>query len=375
MAWLVDYKEIVDRLDAIHPIQYGKTRNFIDGAVTALSPYVSRGVLDTSMIFDHLVNKGYTYYQSEKFIQQLLWREFFQRIWQSKKSLIDDDLKRPQENVSNHGIPKSICNATTSIHAVDEGILQLKETGTMHNHLRMYVAFLSCNLGNAHWHHPAQWMYYHLLDGDWGSNALSWQWVAGTFSNKKYTANQENINYYCKTNQRNTFIDVSYEILGGMYTPIELRTHESIELITELPIHSSPILDINLPTLVYNYYNLSPTWRADISANRILLLEPELFKKYPISGKCISFMMALSANIKNLQIFTGSFKELKSLLSNSKIYFKEHPLNEHYEGVEDKRSWILKDVDPPTGSFFSFWKKNQPKIMQRFQHVGNTKNV
>ena len=35
-------------------------------------------------------------------------------------------------------------------------------------------------------------MYYHLLDGDWASNALSWQWVAGSNASKKYYANQAN---------------------------------------------------------------------------------------------------------------------------------------------------------------------------------------
>ena len=39
-----------------------------------------------------------------------------------------------------------------------------------------------------------------------GSNALSWQWVAGTNSHKKYLANQENINKYCKSNDKNTFL-------------------------------------------------------------------------------------------------------------------------------------------------------------------------
>jgi len=31
----------------------------------------------------------------------------------------------------------------------------------------------------------------HLLDGDAASNVCSWQWVAGTFSSKKYFCNQE----------------------------------------------------------------------------------------------------------------------------------------------------------------------------------------
>ncbi|MEY2596582.1 MAG: hypothetical protein RI965_1854 [Bacteroidota bacterium] len=360
--YITNYNKIIQLLDRIDPIKYGRTRNFIHGAVTQLSPYISRGVLDTEMIFQHLARKKYTYYQCEKFIQQLLWREYFQRVWQIKKSMIDRDLKNKQEEVSNWGIPISINNAQTSIHAIDEGIRKLKTEGSMHNHLRMYIAFLSCNLGNSHWYHPAQWMYYYLLDGDWGSNALSWQWVAGTFSNKKYIANQENINHYTGTNQTNTFLDISYEVLQNLSTPAELKNHEIIDFETNLPENTSIQIDQSLPTLLYNYYNLSPTWKSDIKANRILLLEPAIFKKYPVSDRCISFMMELSSNIKDVQIFTGSFEELKSKTADSTIHYREHPLNEHYQGIEDPRPWILPDADQVTGSFFSFWKKNAKKL-------------
>ena len=39
------YDDILQRVWKIDPINYGKTRNFIDGAVTYLSPYISRGVI------------------------------------------------------------------------------------------------------------------------------------------------------------------------------------------------------------------------------------------------------------------------------------------------------------------------------------------
>ena len=94
----------------------------------------------------------------------------------------------------------------------------------MHNHLRMYTAAICCNIGQYHWLQPAKWMYYHLLDGDWGSNALSWQWVAGTNSHKKYIANQENINKYCFTKDENTFLDKSYAELSAFEKiPLEIK--------------------------------------------------------------------------------------------------------------------------------------------------------
>ena len=45
MDFPANYDEIVYRIDKIDPIQYSKTRNYIDGNITYLSPYISRGVI------------------------------------------------------------------------------------------------------------------------------------------------------------------------------------------------------------------------------------------------------------------------------------------------------------------------------------------
>ena len=361
------YDQIIQLFEQIDPVRYGKSRNFINGAVTQLSPYVSRGIIDIKQILDYLINKGYPYYSCEKFIQQLFWREYFQRVWQTYQGGMNQDIKQAQSDVNNHGIPTALLNAHTSIQAIDDGIELLKSSGMMHNHLRMYTAFLACNMGKSHWLHPAKWMYYHLLDGDWGSNALSWQWVAGSFSNKKYIANQENINHYTKSSQTNTFLDISYDELQLLETPSVLVDIESATLQTNLPSASTLNIDAELPVLLYNYYNLSPTWRADMKANRILLLEPEIFKEHPVADHCISFVLQLAENIDGIQLFIGSFNELKKLLNNQPVYFREHPLNAHYEGIEDSRSWIIPSTTEVRGSFFSFWKKNEQAIRGMFR--------
>ena len=45
-----DYDSIIDKINAIHPEKYSKTRNFLNGEVTYLSPYISRGVLSTKQV-------------------------------------------------------------------------------------------------------------------------------------------------------------------------------------------------------------------------------------------------------------------------------------------------------------------------------------
>ena len=158
------YQEILQKFNDIDPIAYGRSRNFINGAVTNLSPYISRGVIDTNIVLEYLVNKGFTYFQLEKFIQQLAWREYFQRVWQLKGDQINFDLKQDQQARVQTGLPLSLLDAKTEIFAVDNALNLLKLEGNMHNHMRMYTAFLTCNLAGFHWRDPARWMIisYHL---------------------------------------------------------------------------------------------------------------------------------------------------------------------------------------------------------------------
>ena len=218
------YAEILQRIRAIDPVKYSSTRNYINGAITHLSPYISRGIISTKFILSEVLNKGYKPAQIEKFIQELAWRDYWQQVWIAKGAAINEDLKHLQTPVSNHSVSKAIVDATTGVEALDTAIETLYKTGYMHNHLRMYIAAVCCNMGYSHWKVPAQWMYYHLLDADWASNALSWQWVAGSNANKKYVANQDNINKYCFTTQKNTFLDVPYEAFTSMQIPC-LLTH------------------------------------------------------------------------------------------------------------------------------------------------------
>ena len=221
----------------------------------------------------------------------------------------------------------------------------------------MYVAATVCNIGKSHWKIPAKWMYYHLLDADWASNALSWQWTAGAFSTKKYYASQENINKYCGTNQRGTFLDVAYEEFPEMRIPKELQEIENPVLMTELPEKSPIKIDKSLPTLIYNFYNLDPLWKSDIKANRVLLFEPTHFEKYPISPKTVDFVLKLAANISEIQIYTGEFDELKMECDLTKIHFKEHPTNVNYKGIEQPRDWMFPEIRNYYPSFFGYWRK------------------
>lgn len=360
MKFRTDYATILEQLDAIDPLAYGKTRNFVDGAVTKLSPYISRGVISTRMVMEHVINRGYDPYHIEKFLQELAWRDYWQQVWVEKGAAINEDLKREQPNVLHHAMPERLNAAETGIGAVDQAIAGLYDHGYMHNHLRMYVASVACNVGRSHWKLPAQWMYYHLIDGDWASNALSWQWVAGANANKKYYANQENINKFCYTKQQDGFLNVPYEAFEDMKVPEEFSETYQPVFKTPLPEPREVRLDTTKPLLIYNYYNLDPLWRKEDEANRVLLIEPSVFSKYPISQHAIDFMLDISKNIQEIQVYIGEFDELKLKAEGQSIFYKEHPLN-RYGGHEDPRDWMfsIKGYFP---SFFSFWKKCRKEL-------------
>ncbi len=357
------YSEILQRVRNLDPVKYGSTRNYINGSVTYLSPYISRGIISTKFVLAETLKKGYQPAQIGKFIQELAWRDYWQQVWIAKGDAINQDLKHPQTAVSNTGISKAIVEANIGIEAIDTAIQEFYKTGYLHNHLRMYIATIACNIGQSHWKAPAQWMYYHLLDADWASNALSWQWIAGSNANKKYVANQENINNYCFTEQKGTFLDVPYEILPLSKIPEILKDTLHLVLKTVLPNQHPIVVDEKLPSCFYNFYNLDPLWKKKISANRILLLEPSHLEQYPVSQKSIDFVIKIAEeNIPNVQIYVGKFNELIKAYNFGTIYYKEHPLNNHYEGIEEARDWMF-DVQGYYPSFFAFWKKCKKQLV------------
>jgi deoxyribodipyrimidine photo-lyase len=85
--------------------------------------------------------------------------------------------------------------------------------------------------------------------------------------------------------------------------PEELGELLDLKLTTSLPNKEEIVIDSQLPTLIYNFYNLDPNWKSDLEANRILLLEPSIFNDYPISEQTLNFVLELSKNIDSIQIF------------------------------------------------------------------------
>lgn len=311
-------------------------------------------------MFEHIVSLDLPWAAIEKLVQELAWRDYWQQVWLAKCKGIFRDLKNTQEPINNYEIPTAISAGSTGITAIDEAIDELYRTGYMHNHMRMYVASICSNLANSHWLNPAKWMYYHLLDGDLASNHLSWQWVAGAFSSKKYYANQGNINKYFNSSQRRTFLDVEYAEFEKLNDIPQLRETRPFDLKTTLPTVQLPELTQET-TLVYNYYNLDPQWHEGEDVQRVLFLEPSHFEQFPVSQNSLDFVLKLSKNIAGIKLFVGEFTALATTLGPENIIYKEHPTNQHYQGRKEEREW-LTSVTGYFPSFFKFWNKANKEL-------------
>jgi deoxyribodipyrimidine photo-lyase len=353
------YQDLVDFITTIDPVSYAKTRNHLDGDVTRLSPYITRGVISLPDIRS-LIYQNYSPEASEKLIQELAWREYFYRVWYEKGDAIFDDLRFEQKNVRSHELVSSLVQATTGITVLDDGIRKLYNQGYMHNHVRMWVAMTACTVAKAYWYPMSRWMYYHLLDGDIASNTLSWQWVAGTSRSEPYTAHQQLINACSSSQQTGTFLDVPRDDVGTGDVPDVLEATESFAYTTELPQGDDIILDSDATVFLYHPWHLDPTWRNDETADvKVLVLEPSHFNKFPVSQKVIDFIITTARTmIPGIQLYVGEIADLKGIDTVRKIYTRHHPCAEHFPCVIDERPELFPDVPKKYyKSFFAYWKE------------------
>ncbi|MDH6059382.1 deoxyribodipyrimidine photo-lyase [Chrysosporum bergii ANA360D] len=189
-------------LQQVNPVAYAKTRNFLNRAVTKLSPYIRYGVLSLREVRDHVWEQVNHTDDANKLINELGWRDYWQRLYVK----LGDGIWKDQEEYKTGytstdyavNLPPDITQGTTGRVCIDSFSHQLRSTGYLHNHMRMWLAAYIVHWRRIRWQAGAKWFLQHLLDGDPASNNMSWQWVASTFSHKPYFFNRENLERYTK---------------------------------------------------------------------------------------------------------------------------------------------------------------------------------
>lgn len=186
----------LERLCRIDPAAYAVTRNLVGGKVTGLSPWIRHGVLSLAEVRDQALAVAESPTVAEKFVSELGWRDYWQRVQGALGGRIMESLERPAaipRKASESHLPPEVERAATGLACVDAFLVRLVTTGGLHNHERMWLAAWMVHTAGIDWRVGADFFLTHLLDGDPASNHLSWQWVAGTFSAKPYLARRRTI--------------------------------------------------------------------------------------------------------------------------------------------------------------------------------------
>lgn len=189
-------KAALEALDKFSVQGYASTRNKLQGNVSRLSFYVRHGVLGLREVAERIRERFGVSYDAAKFWQELGWRQFWRLIYARLGNRIYEDLEPAKVPLGKDflgDMPDDIQQGKTGLVCMDETVRELVETGYLHNHARMWFASFVIHFRKVGWKAGEKFFYRHLLDGDPASNALSWQWVASTFSHRPYIFNQENI--------------------------------------------------------------------------------------------------------------------------------------------------------------------------------------
>ncbi|MEM9198570.1 MAG: FAD-binding domain-containing protein, partial [Pseudomonadota bacterium] len=118
---------------------------------------------------------------AEHFLKELVWRDFAWHLIHHTPQITSSNWRPAWD-----GFPWTTEDALvwkqgrTGVPMVDAGMRELYITGSMHNRLRMLVASYLTKHMLVHWKVGMDWFADCLIDWDPASNAMGWQWTAGS---------------------------------------------------------------------------------------------------------------------------------------------------------------------------------------------------
>jgi deoxyribodipyrimidine photo-lyase len=123
---------------------------------------------------------------AEVWLTELIWREFYHQVLHHHPHVVGHAFRREYDALRfEHGKHAEAdfaawCEGRTGYPLVDAAMLQLNQSGYMHNRLRMVTAsFLVKDLG-LDWRRGEAYFATHLNDFDLAANNGGWQWAAST---------------------------------------------------------------------------------------------------------------------------------------------------------------------------------------------------
>jgi len=156
-------------------------------SVSLLSPYIAWGDISVRAIWHSAkgLNETEVYMHTsiEAFLRQLIWREFAYHQIIHFPTMLHLPLRERFKGLPWQGSDEELARwqrGMTGYPLVDAGMRELRETGAIHNRVRMVVASFLVKHLLISWVDGSNWFKETLVDFDAASNAMGWQWVAGS---------------------------------------------------------------------------------------------------------------------------------------------------------------------------------------------------
>ena len=350
------------RLQSISPDQYGKTRNYLNGEVTHLSPYIRHGCLSLSEVIDF--SKSIPASSRDKLLFEFAWRDYWRQVWYFVGDRIHSEMEPPKVKLDRKAIDTEIVEAKTGLNCIDHFVSELESTGYLHNHARMWLASYMIHWRGIDWRLAANWMHDLLLDGDQASNTLSWQWVASTFGSKPYFFNQENLskythNQFCGTCQASCPFKASYETLNAqLFKPTSAPAKVTpLNLIEKLEVSQG-----SKPITLFHDEMLSAELALSASSNKkVFIFDKQLQKKWAL--KRLQFIADCLSEMPDLEVWIGDTREVLEKIQAGRIETQVTPNTELRTLIAQ---WDVAYVDE--SAIYS--KKTQAKLSAKLSSMG-----
>jgi len=298
------------KLNNVDALAYGRNRNFLNGSVTHLSPYLRYGCLTLNETFTAIKGKfGLT---AENLLMQLAWRDYWRQVWFTRGNAIYSEMEPPKVALGYAGLSDAVRQGETGLPCMDAFIGDLLGTGYVHNHARMWLASYIVHHLKIDWREAADWFEAHLLDGYIASNHLSWQWVASTFSSKPYYFNKENLarytgEKYCAGCTADCPFDASYEELQA-----RLFTQSASADAKRYPLKPVPMNAASMHKAVAVYVHdemLSPNNSVlNQPFPKIFVFDPQLHGDWPLNR--LQFVMDCLSEMMHVEVWVGDTYEV-----------------------------------------------------------------
>ncbi|AUL99190.1 deoxyribodipyrimidine photolyase [Rhodocyclaceae bacterium] len=149
--------------------------------VSYLSVHLRFGTVSVRELYARALAEGSD--GAQCWVDELIWREFFQMILWHHPQVVDASFRPEYDRVRWEDDPAGFAAwqaGRTGYPIVDAGMRQLRQSGYMHNRLRMVTAsFLTKDLG-IDWRLGERHFAALLNDYDLAANNGGWQWAAST---------------------------------------------------------------------------------------------------------------------------------------------------------------------------------------------------